>query len=468
MPRLPIPGSDGGQWGNLLNEYLSVSHNADGTLKTGSVPVPTGATGPAGATGATGPQGPIGATGPQGDQGFTGAQGLQGNPGIGGATGATGAIGPSGTVGATGASGSTGSTGFTGASGTPGIQGATGVQGLQGFTGPTGSTGVAGTTGSTGATGPAGIMGATGSSGATGPQGTAGLAGSTGATGPQGATGANQTLDDVLTEGNTTAQSATLGSVITDDGYGNTVQLSDGAISLYYSANTASIDTYNGISLNNTLGTATYASSGASIVNYYVNSLLTLDGSSVNVEMNDGTGSASISSNLVMVSSGAGGGNTSVSNGSIYFSPYGYGGGSSIEIQRGTQSANRTLTLPDKSGTIAVTSDISSPTVSVLTITSSAAPSINTDNYQAVSITALAANITSMTTNLTGTPTDFKKLMVRIKDNGSARTIAWGSAFEAKGASLPTTTVASKVLTVGFIYDAVTSKWGCVASAQEA
>ena len=34
--------------------------------------------------------------------------------------------------------------------------------------------------------------------------------------------------------------------------------------------------------------------------------------------------------------------------------------------------------------------------------------------------------------------------------------------------ALPTTTVISKVLTVGFIYDTVTSKWGCVASCVEA
>jgi lysophospholipase L1-like esterase len=31
--RLPTPGSDNGQWGQLLNDYLSVEHNADGTLK---------------------------------------------------------------------------------------------------------------------------------------------------------------------------------------------------------------------------------------------------------------------------------------------------------------------------------------------------------------------------------------------------------------------------------------------------
>ncbi len=33
MPRLPVPGSDNGTWGNVLNDFLSVEHNVDGTLK---------------------------------------------------------------------------------------------------------------------------------------------------------------------------------------------------------------------------------------------------------------------------------------------------------------------------------------------------------------------------------------------------------------------------------------------------
>jgi DNA-binding beta-propeller fold protein YncE len=33
MARLPIPGSDDGKWGDILNEYLGVEHNTDGTLK---------------------------------------------------------------------------------------------------------------------------------------------------------------------------------------------------------------------------------------------------------------------------------------------------------------------------------------------------------------------------------------------------------------------------------------------------
>ncbi len=34
MARLPIPGGDTGTWGDILNEYLSVEHNTDGTLKS--------------------------------------------------------------------------------------------------------------------------------------------------------------------------------------------------------------------------------------------------------------------------------------------------------------------------------------------------------------------------------------------------------------------------------------------------
>lgn len=33
MTRLPNPGSDSGTWGTLLNDYLGVEHNADGTLR---------------------------------------------------------------------------------------------------------------------------------------------------------------------------------------------------------------------------------------------------------------------------------------------------------------------------------------------------------------------------------------------------------------------------------------------------
>jgi len=132
----------------------------------------------------------------------------------------------------------------------------------------------------------------------------------------------------------------------------------------------------------------------------------------------------------------------------------------------------KTVTMPAASDTLvgkATTDTLTNKRITkrICTITSAAEPTINTDNYDCVTITALSDAITSMTTNLSGTPTNFQPLIIRIKDNGTARAITWGASFEAKGVDLPTTTVISKVLTVGFLYDTVTSKWGCIASCNE-
>jgi len=134
-----------------------------------------------------------------------------------------------------------------------------------------------------------------------------------------------------------------------------------------------------------------------------------------------------------------------------------------------TGSTNVTLPTTGTLSAIAGTETLTNKRITkrITTISSSATPTVNTDNCDCVTITAQAAAITSMTTNLSGTPTNFQTLIYRIKDDGTGRAITWGSSFEAKGTALPTTTVASKVLTVGFIYDTVTSKWGCVASQQE-
>jgi hypothetical protein len=96
------------------------------------------------------------------------------------------------------------------------------------------------------------------------------------------------------------------------------------------------------------------------------------------------------------------------------------------------------------------------------TVASSATPTINTDNVDYYSITALATAITSMTTNLSGTPVDGQTLWISITDNGTARAITWDASFEASTIALPTTTVISTRLDVAFIWNTVTSKWRCV------
>lgn len=91
---------------------------------------------------------------------------------------------------------------------------------------------------------------------------------------------------------------------------------------------------------------------------------------------------------------------------------------------------------------------------------------INADSFDCISVTALAS---ALTLTWSGTPVDFQGMIIRLKDNGTARALTFtGSKFEAKGTDLPTTTVAGKVLTVAFLYDSVTGKFGCVGAQKEA
>jgi hypothetical protein len=97
------------------------------------------------------------------------------------------------------------------------------------------------------------------------------------------------------------------------------------------------------------------------------------------------------------------------------------------------------------------------------TTTSSATPTINTDNVDFYSLTAQAADITSFTTNLSGTPTEGQRLWIAITGTG-ARAITWGASFEAGAVALPSTTTSTQRLDVLFVWNTVTSKWRCMAS----
>lgn len=133
-------------------------------------------------------------------------------------------------------------------------------------------------------------------------------------------------------------------------------------------------------------------------------------------------------------------------------------------------SSNKTFTFPNATGTfslIANTETLTNKRVTkrVVTVTQSATPTINTDNTDVASITGLAQAITSMTTNLSGTPVAGDLLMIQITDNGTARAITWGASFQSTTISLPTTTVISTMLRVLFQWNTVASKWDCLATA---
>lgn len=93
-----------------------------------------------------------------------------------------------------------------------------------------------------------------------------------------------------------------------------------------------------------------------------------------------------------------------------------------------------------------------------------ATPTTNTDNVDVMNFTGLGVAITSMTTNLSGTPVDGDLLEFRFLDDGSARGITWGTSFASTTVTLPTTTVISTCLRVGFEWRAASSKWECIAT----
>jgi hypothetical protein len=93
--------------------------------------------------------------------------------------------------------------------------------------------------------------------------------------------------------------------------------------------------------------------------------------------------------------------------------------------------------------------------------TSSATPTINTNIYDVYKLTAQAVDITSFTTNLSGTPTDTQFLEIIITGT-AARAITWGSSFVSSAIALPTTTVTTATLRVTLQYDSVLAKWVCV------
>lgn len=94
----------------------------------------------------------------------------------------------------------------------------------------------------------------------------------------------------------------------------------------------------------------------------------------------------------------------------------------------------------------------------------------NSDTFDQYIATAQAGALTINADS--GTPTNGQKIIFRFKDNGTARALTWttgtSKSFRAVGITLPTTTVISKTVYVGCIYNSDDSRWDVVAVAQEA
>jgi len=109
--------------------------------------------------------------------------------------------------------------------------------------------------------------------------------------------------------------------------------------------------------------------------------------------------------------------------------------------------------------------DAACRTPQIQSITSSATVTPTFADDQVI-ITAQAAGLTLA--NPTGTALDGWGITIRIKDNGTARAISYGTEYRAIGVTLPTTTVVSKTLYLGMIFNNADTMWDVVAVAQQA
>jgi hypothetical protein len=102
----------------------------------------------------------------------------------------------------------------------------------------------------------------------------------------------------------------------------------------------------------------------------------------------------------------------------------------------------------------------------VLTQTSVATLSPDISAYDQYNLTAQAAGLTVAAP--IGVPVNGNKLIFRILDNGTSRAISWNATYTVIGTTLPTTTTTSKMLYVGCIYNADTTRWDVVAVTTQA
>ena len=454
MPRLPIPGSDGGSWGDILNEYLEVSHNSDGTIKSSVLPT----------SGATGPQGPTGATGPQGNVGATGA-------------GTTGATGPQGTAGTNGTDGATGATG---------PQGPTGATGPQGNVGATG----AGTTGATGPQGTAGTNGTDGATGATGPQGAAGQGVPSGGTTGQilskvDNTNYNTTWTTFPTYGDMLAATYDPNTVSADafdqdnmvDGTTNKNYTSTEKTKLSNIATAATANDTDANLKNRANHTGTQTASTISDFDSAVSGNAAVTANTAKVSNATHTGDVTGSTVLTIASNAVTNTKAAQMATKTYKGRTSAGTGNPEDVPVATLKTDLGLTksdvgLDNVDNTSDTTKNSASTTLTnkritprITTDASSGTPTPDSDSSDLYTVTALAVDATIGAP--TGTPTDGQKLLIRIKDNGSARTLAWNAAYRAINVTLPLTTVASKTIYIGAVYNDADSKWDVLAVGNE-
>jgi hypothetical protein len=116
----------------------------------------------------------------------------------------------------------------------------------------------------------------------------------------------------------------------------------------------------------------------------------------------------------------------------------------------------------DSNGVVTIIGDCSINEQSIVT-SATVTPTIIND------IVVITAQTTAVLfANPTGTPVQGQVILVRIKDDGTARAITFDTQYRAVGVLLPTTTIAGKITYFSMIYNSTDTKWDVVQIQTEA
>lgn len=161
--------------------------------------------------------------------------------------------------------------------------------------------------------------------------------------------------------------------------------------------------------------------------------------------------SAALAANAIVLGGGAGAAPATTATGTGVVTALGNNANTAAGFVTGTGTA----TLQNKR---------IDPRVSSAASASSLTPDVSAADMYAY--TALAANLTINAP--TGTPVDGDKLVLRILDNGTSRTLTWNATYTAIGVTLPTSTTINKMTYVGCIYNAANTRWDVIAVTTQA
>jgi hypothetical protein len=142
--------------------------------------------------------------------------------------------------------------------------------------------------------------------------------------------------------------------------------------------------------------------------------------------------------------------------------------GNTVAVNRGGTGSSTLAgaSIVTYTGTETLTNKRINPRIS--STTSTATLTVNSDSFDQAVLTAQAVALSVAAP--TGTPVNGQKLVLRFKDNATAQTISWtttSGGFRVIGCTLPTTTVISKVIYVGCIYNSDETFWDVVSVGQQ-